>query len=112
MLKNCYRLISNGTWVPFYSLNTARSSLSMIEVGNLLLSIGGALGDGNGYDDTFEFIDVVNGKFWIESRLPFKVHSPPDPPKPCSTKINQTTILIIGGIKYEYECGVSKMTQN
>ena len=83
---DCLRLSSNGSWSKFPNLNVARWLFSMTEVSDLLVSIGGV-----GADTSFEIINVQNGTNWVKKELPFKIHGH------CSTKINQTTILITGG---------------
>ena len=59
----------------------------MTEVNDLLVSIGGA-----GAPPSFEVINVQNGTSWIKKELPFSISHH------CSTKINETTILITGGV--------------
>ena len=86
-LNNCHRLIAtNGSWVQFPSMNKGRNLFSMTEMNDLLISIGGM---GGGL--SFEYINVLTGKKWIERKLPFYISHQ------CSTKINQSTIILTGG---------------
>ena len=84
--QDCHRLSSNGSWSKFPNLNDARWYFSMTDVNDLLVSIGGA-----GAPPSFEVINVQNGTSWVRKELPFRLHGH------CSTKINETSILITGG---------------
>ena len=85
--KNCHRLnISNGSWDRFHPLNMARSDFSMTEINDLLVSIGDAKSS-----SSYEHINVLNETKWIEKAMPFSIYNH------CSTKLNQSTILITGG---------------
>ena len=59
----------------------------MTEINDLLVSIGG-----DGGSSSFEYISVLNETKWVKRDMPFRIvyH--------CSTKLNQSTILITGGI--------------
>ena len=86
--ENCNRLIiSNGSWVQFHPLNTARNDFSMTEINDFIVSIGGAFAW-----SSFEYINVLNDTKWVKRDMPFNIYNQ------CSTKINQSTILITGGI--------------
>ena len=86
-MKNCHRLIiSNGSWEQFHSLNIARSQFSMTEINDLLVSIGD-----DGGSSSFEYINLLNETKWMKKDMPFDIAYH------CSTKINQSKILITGG---------------
>ena len=83
----CHRLIiSNGSWDRFHPLNIGRHSFSISEINELLVIIGGA-----SRSSSIEYINVLNGTKWIKKDMPFDIYNH------CSTKINQTTILMTGG---------------
>ena len=84
--QNCHRLSSDGNWINYHRLNDERDRFSMTEVSDMLVSIGGA-----GGPTSFEIINLLNGTSWIKRELPFSIY------EHCSTKINETTILITGG---------------
>ena len=85
--NNCHRLIAtNGSWAQFPRMNKARKLFSMTEMNDLLISIGGY-----GGLSSFEYINVLTGTKWIERKLPFEITHQ------CATKINQSTIMLIGG---------------
>ena len=100
--QNCHRLsMSNGSWEPFYPLNITRSDFSMTAINDLLVVIGGFVRGSS----SFEYINVLNGTKWIKSDMQFNIHHH------CSTKINQTTILIAGGY-WNREIGDKKVSRN
>ena len=85
--QKCHRLIiANGSWEKFDPLNIARTFFSMTEINDLLVSIGDAKSS-----SSYEHINVLNETKWIEKAMPFSIYYH------CSTKINQSTILITGG---------------
>ena len=85
--RNCHQLSSDGSWSKFPSLSDAREYCSLTEINDLLVIIGGW-----GTYTSFEVINVQNGTSWIKKELLFSIW------RHCSAKINETSILITGGL--------------
>ena len=82
--KDCFRLTDINTWESFPNMNKDRAAMDMILVGDILVVFASF------NDDTFEKINIRNGKKWelVKMNRTFSW--------PCVTKWNEESIFITG----------------
>ena len=91
--NKCWKLEKNNSWSPFPSLIERRVGVSMAELNNKLVVIGGDnnFSSDNPWSNSMEILDLNGEMKWTKRILEFSAL------EHCMVKVNTTHVLITGG---------------